>query len=108
MLMSAKKPLDELENPAEFVARHVGIDDDDETSMLGVIGAASRRALIEAIVPASIARAAPMRLPPAAGEAQALAEPEVRPAGLVEADPFVVGGVLDGHREAPGGTKRGD
>jgi glycine dehydrogenase len=74
MLMSVKKPLDELENAAEFVARHVGIDEGDEASMLEAIGAASRRALIEAIVPASIARAAPMRLPPAVGEAQALAE----------------------------------
>ena len=58
MLMSALKPLAELENPSEFVARHVGIDDDAEATMLKAIGAASRRALIEAIVPASIARAA--------------------------------------------------
>ena len=40
--------------------------------MLTVIGAASRRALIEAIVPRSIARARPMALPPVLGEAQAL------------------------------------
>ena len=74
MLMSALKPLAELENGAEFVARHVGVDAVAETSMLAAIGAASRRALVEAIVPASIARAAPMRLPAPLGEAEALAE----------------------------------
>ena len=74
MLMSALKPLAELENASEFVARHVGIDDAAEATMLSAIGASSRRALIEAIVPASIARAAAMRLPAPLGEAAALAE----------------------------------
>jgi glycine dehydrogenase len=74
MLMSALKPLAELENPSEFVARHVGIDTEAEATMLKAIGAGSRRALVEAIVPASIARAAAMRLPAVLGEAQALAE----------------------------------
>ncbi len=41
MLMSALKPLDELENASEFVARHIGPDADDEAHMLSVIGAAS-------------------------------------------------------------------
>ena len=48
MLMSALKPLAELESAGEFVPRHVGIDADDEAHMLSVIGAASRRALIDA------------------------------------------------------------
>jgi glycine dehydrogenase len=74
MLMSAHKPLAELENATEFAARHIGIGADDEQHMLSVIGAASRRALIEAVVPRSIARATPMDLPPAIGEAAALAE----------------------------------
>ena len=74
MLMSAHKPLAALENASEFVARHVGIDAEAEKSMLAAIGVATRRALVEAIVPALIARAAPMRLPDAVGEAQALAE----------------------------------
>ncbi len=74
MLMSALKPLSELENPSEFVARHIGIDAAAEATMLQAIGAQSRRALVEAIVPASIARAAPMRLPAVLSEAQALAE----------------------------------
>ena len=46
MLMSALKPLAELESAGEFVPRHVGIDADDEARMLSVVGAASRRALI--------------------------------------------------------------
>jgi glycine dehydrogenase len=74
MLMSALKPLAELENGGEFIPRHIGIDADAEAHMLSVIGAASRRALIEQVVPASIARAAPMRLPVPLGEAEALAE----------------------------------
>jgi glycine dehydrogenase len=74
MLMSALKPLAELESAGEFVPRHVGIDAEGEAHMLAVIGAASRRSLIEQLVPASIARPAPMRLPTALGEAEALAE----------------------------------
>ncbi len=74
MLMSALKPLGELENSTEFAARHIGPYADDERHMLSVIGAASRRALIEAIVPRSIARSKPMALPAPLSEAQALAE----------------------------------
>jgi glycine dehydrogenase len=74
MLMSALKPLGELENAAEFTARHIGPDAQDERHMLSVIGAASRRALIDAIVPRAIARAQPMVLPAALSEAAALAE----------------------------------
>ena len=74
MLMSATHPLDALENASEFQARHIGPDADDERHMLSVIGAASRRALIDAVVPRSIARAQPMALPAPVSEAAALAE----------------------------------
>lgn len=74
MLMPSVKPLDELENPSEFVARHIGIGEADEALMLSVIGEASRRALIDGIVPRSIARSQGMQLPPAITEAAALAE----------------------------------
>jgi glycine dehydrogenase len=74
MLMSALQPLGALENAAEFPARHIGPWEDDERHMLSVIGAASRRALMEAIVPASIVRSRPMALPAPVSEAQALAE----------------------------------
>ena len=72
MLMQSAKPLGELENPAEFIARHIGIDEADEAHMLSVVGSASRRALIEGIVPRSIARSSAMNIPPPVTEAQAL------------------------------------
>jgi glycine dehydrogenase len=74
MLMPAVKPLGELENASEFVARHIGITDADEAHMLSVIGEASRRALIDSIVPRSIARRQGMKLPAPVTEAAALAE----------------------------------
>jgi glycine dehydrogenase len=74
MLMSATQPLRALENASEFVARHIGVAPADERHMLSVIGAASRRALIEQVVPRGIARSAPMTLPEPLTEAEALAE----------------------------------
>ena len=74
MLMQSARPLGELENPTEFIARHIGIDEADEGLMLSVIGEASRRALIDSIVPRSIARSSPMKLPAAASEAAARGE----------------------------------
>jgi len=72
--MSALPPLSALENPAEFIARHIGPGEHEQQHMLRAIGAASRAALIEAVMPASIRRREAMRLPPPASEAQALAE----------------------------------
>ncbi|MDO9113423.1 MAG: aminomethyl-transferring glycine dehydrogenase [Polaromonas sp.] len=74
MLMPTAKPLRELENASEFIARHIGIDEADETHMLSVVGAASRRALIDGIVPRSIARSQAMAIPAPVTEAAALAE----------------------------------
>lgn len=74
MLMSATPSLAELENGSEFLPRHIGPTPEDEGLMLKAIGAASRRALIESIVPAGIRRAQGMALPVAVTEAQALAE----------------------------------
>jgi glycine dehydrogenase len=73
------KPLTlaELENDAEFVSRHVGPRADDEARMLSLIGGGApftRRSLIDAIVPRSIARARAMALPAPVTESQALAE----------------------------------
>ena len=74
MLMQSASPLSALENPDEFVARHIGISPDDEALMLKAVGSRSRRELIEAIVPRSIARRSAMDLPAPVGEAAALAE----------------------------------
>ena len=72
--MPALPTLIELEDAAEFSARHIGPDAADEQRMLDAIGVRSRAALIDAVVPPSIVRKQPMRLPAAATEAQALAE----------------------------------
>ena len=72
MLMQSAKPLAELENTSEFIARHIGIDDAAEAHMLSVLGVASRRALMEAIIPPSIARSSAMAIPAPVTEAEAL------------------------------------
>jgi len=74
MLMSSLTPLGELENACEFESRHIGLTEADQAHMLSVIGEASRRSLIEGIVPASIARRQGMQLPDPLTEAQALQE----------------------------------
>ena len=74
MLMPTATPLAELEDPAGFADRHVGIDAAAEARMLGTIGAATRRALIEAVVPKAIVRPAPMQLPAPVTETAALDE----------------------------------
>ena len=72
MLMQSAKPLSDLENSYEFIARHIGIDAADEAHMLGVVGSSSRRDLIDGIVPRSIARSSAMAIPPPVTEAAAL------------------------------------
>lgn len=72
--LSSLPSLSQLENATEFQARHIGPWDAEQAQMLNVIGVASRQALVEAIVPASIRRPAPMSLPEPLTEAQALAE----------------------------------
>jgi glycine dehydrogenase len=66
--------LTDLENPAEFVARHIGISAVDEALMLQALNAPSRQALIDDIVPRAIARRSAMAIAPAISEAAALAE----------------------------------
>jgi glycine dehydrogenase len=74
MLMPPTSPLHELENCSEFIARHIGVAAADEPMILAVVGAASRRALVEGIVPRSIKRQTAMLLPAPLTEAAALAE----------------------------------
>ena len=72
MLMPSATPLGALENPSEFIARHIGIDEADEVHMLKVVGSGSLQALIDGIVPRSIARSSAMAIPPPVSEAAAL------------------------------------
>ncbi len=74
MLMQSARSLSNLENSAEFIARHIGISELDEAHMLGIVGAKSRRELIDGIVPRSIARSTTMAIPASVTEAAALAQ----------------------------------
>lgn len=74
MNMQAPAPLSILEDADQFQARHIGISAADETHILKAVGAATRQALIDDIVPASIARRTAMDIPSAVTEAQALTE----------------------------------
>ncbi|GAB4087764.1 aminomethyl-transferring glycine dehydrogenase [Hydrogenophaga soli] len=73
-MTTPQQSLAALENTSEFIARHIGVSEADEQQMLAVIGEASRRDLIDGIVPRSIARSAGMDLPAPLTEAAALAE----------------------------------
>jgi glycine dehydrogenase len=73
-MSAADRPLHELENATEFLARHIGITAEDEVRMLQAVGATSRRALIDGIVPPAIRRGPAMQLPAPMTEAAALAE----------------------------------
>ena len=64
--------LAELEHHNEFHARHIGPNDAEIDEMLQAIGATSLDSLVDAIVPKSIKLAAPLALPSAINEAEAL------------------------------------
>ncbi|MES2238145.1 MAG: aminomethyl-transferring glycine dehydrogenase [Pseudomonadota bacterium] len=68
------RPLAELEQRDEFVARHIGPDEDEIQQMLAVIGVDSLTALIDATVPAAIRLNRPLDLPAPMPEQAALAK----------------------------------
>ncbi|TAM61684.1 MAG: glycine dehydrogenase (aminomethyl-transferring) [Rhodanobacter sp.] len=73
--MSHKAPtLRELEHHHAFVERHIGPNDAEIMQMLHVIGHDSLDAMTDAIVPASIKSPAPLALPQAVTEVEALAK----------------------------------
>ncbi|MCQ4167577.1 aminomethyl-transferring glycine dehydrogenase [Tahibacter harae] len=63
-----------LEHHDAFVERHIGPNDAEIAHMLEVIGQPSLEALTDAIVPASIKFAAPLALPEAVSEVEAIAK----------------------------------
>ncbi len=65
--------LDDLENHAEFTARHVGPDPSDQAKMLAELGVPSLDALIDQVVPAPIRSTEPLALASGVSEAEALA-----------------------------------
>ncbi len=54
--------LEELEDNVAFARRHIGPDGEEQAAMLAALGFASRAALIDAVIPASIRRKSPMGL----------------------------------------------
>ncbi len=66
--------LRELEHHDEFIARHIGPTDTEIAQMLAVLGQDSLESLTDAIVPASIKSTAPLALPQAVTEVDALAQ----------------------------------
>ena len=72
--MSQTTPsLRDLEHHDAFIARHIGPNDAEITAMLSAIGQPSLEAMTEAIVPGSIKSPAPLALPAAVSEVEALA-----------------------------------
>ncbi len=55
-LQAPRRSLSELEQRDNFSARHIGPDTPEQQAMLAELGYASRAALIDAVVPASIRR----------------------------------------------------
>ena len=66
--------LRELEHHGAFIERHIGPNDAEIAQMLGVIGQPSLEAMTDAIVPGSIKSPAPLALPKAITEVEALAK----------------------------------
>ncbi|MFI6512729.1 aminomethyl-transferring glycine dehydrogenase [Streptosporangium sp. NPDC050855] len=71
--MTDLSPLGELAAPP-FATRHIGPDDAEQTRMLEAVGFASVADLVAVAVPEAIRSAERLNLPPAASEAEALAE----------------------------------
>jgi glycine dehydrogenase len=72
ILDSSSLSLEQLEDRAAFSRRHIGPDAGEQAAMLGVLGFASRAALVDAVVPKSIRRKVPMGLPAPRTEGDAL------------------------------------
>ena len=66
--------LKDLESAAPFATRHIGPSEDEVAKMLAVVGHGSLEELARAAVPEAIRATERLQLPPAASEAEAIAE----------------------------------
>jgi glycine dehydrogenase len=73
-MLQQKRNLEQLQNPAEFLARHIGPSPDDQQQMLNALGCNNLQQLIDQVVPASIAADKPLDLQDSCTEIEALAE----------------------------------
>jgi glycine dehydrogenase len=72
--MTDRLSLAQLEQAAPFAARHIGPSADEQAKMLAVVGYGSLDELVADAIPDTIKAFDPLDLPPAAGEAEVLAE----------------------------------
>ncbi|MDA8782220.1 aminomethyl-transferring glycine dehydrogenase [bacterium] len=73
-MLQKKRSLADLQNPAEFMARHIGPSETDQQAMLASLGCSNLRQLTDQVVPETIAIADSLDIVDGCTEAQALAE----------------------------------
>ena len=73
-MLQQKRNLEQLQNSAEFLARHIGPSPDDQQQMLHALDCSNLQQLIEQVVPKSIATREPLPLQDSCTEVEALAE----------------------------------
>jgi glycine dehydrogenase len=73
-MLQKKLTLTDLQNAAEFIARHVGPSADDQQQMLSALGCTNLQQLTAQVVPEAIAMAEDLAIVDGCTEAQALAE----------------------------------
>ncbi|MGB2045244.1 MAG: aminomethyl-transferring glycine dehydrogenase [Porticoccaceae bacterium] len=73
-MLQKKHSLADLQNPSEFVARHIGPGQQEQQAMLASLGCTNLSELTTQVVPEAIAMAQPLDIIDGCTEAQALAE----------------------------------
>lgn len=73
-MLQKKCTLTDLQNAAEFIARHVGPSANDQQQMLSALGCTNLQQLTAQVVPEAIAMAEDLAIVDGCTEAQALAE----------------------------------
>ena len=73
-MLQKKRTLADLQNAAEFIARHVGPSTDDQQQMLSALGCTNLQELTAQVVPEAIAMKEDLAIVDGCTEAQALAE----------------------------------
>jgi glycine dehydrogenase len=74
LMLQKKRSLADLQNPAEFMARHIGPSETDQQAMLASLGCSNLQQLTDQVVPEAIAMADSLDIVDGCTEAQALAE----------------------------------
>ena len=73
-MLQKKRTLADLQNSAEFIARHIGPSPEDQQQMLSLLGCSNLKQLTAQVVPKAIAMAERLDIVDGCTEAQALAE----------------------------------